>query len=392
MFLKSEIVSGHALFLLLLTQTSAATQPINVQLGDDVILPCQLEPAADVATMTLEWAKPNLTPRYVHVRRDGVDLLIDQNPAYIGRTLLFVNKLKCGDVSLKLSKVKLSDEGTYTCFIPSLGKRSTVKLVVSSVSSPVIEIIKGADGVLLQCKSAGWYPEPEVLWLDAEGLIVSAGPTDTLRGPDGLYTVSSSVTVDNKHSNTFTCKLQQVNITQTLQTRVFIQGTAEMNHEDETKQLEGEKTTTQHNEMENQPLRGGEGEREEAITEGESQQNKEELMLLVNMVNKLMDLKQKLKDQREPLKDDLKKVTNKILINQGMLEAVEKEIENSTFTSKLEKSQKPLQEEKNTLNASKSILEQHVQNIETQLKMVEDIETQIPERIKKKALDQKKEN
>ncbi|XP_076019116.1 uncharacterized protein LOC143010625 isoform X3 [Genypterus blacodes] len=302
-----------------------------------------------------------------------------------------------------------------------------------SVSSPVIEIIKGADGVLLQCKSAGWYPEPEVLWLDAEGLIVSAGPTDTLRGPDGLYTVSSSVTVDNKHSNTFTCKLQQVNITQTLQTRVFIQGdaftasscsgvsialalivvcvvllaaavfgvwkckqsklsTAEMNHEDETKQLEGEKTTTQHNEMENQPLRGGEGEREEAITEGESQQNKEELMLLVNMVNKLMDLKQKLKDQREPLKDDLKKVTNKILINQGMLEAVEKEIENSTFTSKLEKSQKPLQEEKNTLNASKSILEQHVQNIETQLKMVEDIETQIPERIKKKALDQKKEN
>ncbi|XP_076019300.1 butyrophilin subfamily 2 member A2-like [Genypterus blacodes] len=75
---------------------------------------------------------------------------------------------------------------------------------------------------MLECESAGWYPEPKVLWLDAEGNIVSAGPTETLRGPDGLYTVNSSVTVDNKHANTFTCKLQENKTNQTRETQIHV--------------------------------------------------------------------------------------------------------------------------------------------------------------------------
>ncbi|KAI4821342.1 hypothetical protein KUCAC02_029277 [Chaenocephalus aceratus] len=59
--------------------------------------------------------------------------------------------------------------------------------------------------VVLQCESGGWYPQPEVLWLDAEGELLSAGPTETLRGPHDLYTVSSRVTVEKRLSNTFTC-------------------------------------------------------------------------------------------------------------------------------------------------------------------------------------------
>ncbi|XP_076019155.1 uncharacterized protein LOC143010632 isoform X4 [Genypterus blacodes] len=110
-----------------------------------------------------------------------------------------------------------------------------------SVSCPAIDIIKGADGVLLECKSAG-NREAEVLLLDSVGNIISERAKKI-----------SSVTLEKKHNNTYTCKLQQDNITQTLQTRVFIQRTAEMNNE--TKQLEEATTTTQHNEME--PLRAG---------------------------------------------------------------------------------------------------------------------------------------
>lgn len=105
-------------------------QPIVAMAGDDVILPCHIEPAKDVVSIAVEWARPELKPRFVHVRRDGVELLIDQNPSYLGRTLMSVNKLKCGDISLKLSKVKLSDEGTYRCYIPELHRDSTVQLLV----------------------------------------------------------------------------------------------------------------------------------------------------------------------------------------------------------------------------------------------------------------------
>uniref|UniRef100_UPI003AAD3EAC uncharacterized protein n=1 Tax=Centroberyx gerrardi TaxID=166262 RepID=UPI003AAD3EAC len=196
--------------------------PIVAVVGDDIILPCHLEPAMDVVAMTLEWARPDLDPRFVHVWRDGQELVSYKHPSYMGRTSLFIDKLKHGDISLKLSKVKLSDEGRYRCFIPSLGRDSITELVVGAVSSPVVVITKNSSGVVLGCESKGWYPEPEVFWLDGEGNILSAGPTETVRGPDGLYTVSSRVTVEKTDTNRFTCRVQQQNINQTRETQIHV--------------------------------------------------------------------------------------------------------------------------------------------------------------------------
>ncbi len=116
------------------TQTTDQPQPIVAIVGDDVILPCHLEPAMDAVSMTVEWARADLNPRFVHVRRDNGELLIDQNPSYIGRTSLSISKLKCGDLSLKISKVKLSDEGTYRCHIPTQRATSMVKLAVGKLA------------------------------------------------------------------------------------------------------------------------------------------------------------------------------------------------------------------------------------------------------------------
>ncbi|XP_078137938.1 butyrophilin subfamily 1 member A1-like [Centroberyx gerrardi] len=197
-------------------------RPIVAIVGDDIILPCHLEPAMDAVAMTLEWARPDLNLRFVHVRHYRQELVIYKHPSYMGRTSLFIDKLKHGDISLKLSKVKLSDEGKYRCFLPSLDRNSIVQLVVGAVSSPVIEITKNSSEVDLGCESKGWYPEPEVFWLDGEGNILSAGPTETVRGPDGLYTVSSRVTVEKTDTNRFTCRVQQQNINQTRETQIHV--------------------------------------------------------------------------------------------------------------------------------------------------------------------------
>ncbi|XP_078137935.1 butyrophilin subfamily 1 member A1-like [Centroberyx gerrardi] len=203
-------------------QVIGPPQPIVSIVGDDVILPCHLEPATDAVAMTLEWTRPDLNPRFVHLWYDGRELVSYKHPSYMGRTSLFIDKLKHGDISLKLSKVKLSDEGKYRCFIPTLGRNCIVQLVVGAVSSPVVEITKDSSGVDLGCESKGWYPEPEVFWLDGEGNILSAGPTETVRGPDGLYTVSSRVTVEKTDTNRFTCRVQQQNINQTRETQIHV--------------------------------------------------------------------------------------------------------------------------------------------------------------------------
>ncbi|XP_053199191.1 butyrophilin subfamily 1 member A1-like [Scomber japonicus] len=228
--LSALAVLHTTVLLLLLTHSCGGQhhvigplQPIVAMAGDNVILPCHVEPAKDVVSKAVEWARPELKPRFVHVRRDGVELLIDQNPSYMGRTLMSINKLKCGDISLKLSKVKLSDEGTYRCYIPELHRDSTVQLLVGVVPSPSIGITKDMSGaVVFECESKGSYPEPEVFWLDGEGNILSAGPTETVKGPDGLYTVNSSMTVEESHSNSFTCRVQQNNISHTRHIHIHV--------------------------------------------------------------------------------------------------------------------------------------------------------------------------
>uniref|UniRef100_A0AAQ5Y5V5 Ig-like domain-containing protein n=1 Tax=Amphiprion ocellaris TaxID=80972 RepID=A0AAQ5Y5V5_AMPOC len=231
LLLQSTITA--LLFCLLLThccrgqsQVMGPSQPIVATLGDDIILPSYLEPAYDATTLTVEWTRPDLNPRFIYVSRSGHDLEKMKNPSYKGRTSMFIDELKNGNISLKISKVKQADAGRYRCFVPELNEDTFMELVVVSgaVSQPVTTLagIDGKGGVVLQCESAGWYPEPEVLWLDNEGNLLSAGPTETVRGPDDLYTVSSRVTVEKKHGNKFTCRVQQNNINQSRDTWIHV--------------------------------------------------------------------------------------------------------------------------------------------------------------------------
>lgn len=105
-------------------------QSIVAMVGDDIILPFHLQPAEDASDVTVVWARSDLDPTHVHVRRDSKDFLIYQNPLYMGRTSVNKTKVKCGDVSLKLYKVKLSDAGTYRCVVPDLDIEFTVPLIV----------------------------------------------------------------------------------------------------------------------------------------------------------------------------------------------------------------------------------------------------------------------
>ncbi|XP_038588158.1 butyrophilin subfamily 3 member A2-like isoform X3 [Micropterus salmoides] len=206
-----------------LSELICSRQPIVALAGDDVILPCHLEPAVSAGSETVVWTKPDLDPKYIHFHHDGRLMYQFQNPSYYYRTRLFVDELTKGNVSVKIFSVKISDSGKYFCFLQSLQMEASIQLTVGAVSSPIIQVVSdNSDSVVLQCESAGWYPEPEVFWLDGEGNLLSAGPTETVRGPDDLYTVSSRVTVEKRHSNNFTCRVQQKDINQTRDTHIQV--------------------------------------------------------------------------------------------------------------------------------------------------------------------------
>ncbi|XP_027132723.1 butyrophilin subfamily 1 member A1-like [Larimichthys crocea] len=203
------------------SQLICSHQPIVALAGDDVILPCHLEPPMDVRSETVVWTRTDLDPKYIHVHKDGRPVYRGQNPSFKNRTALFVDELKNGNASMKIFKVKISDTGKYLCILNSLMKHTSIQLTVGVISTPVIEFVSNQSReVVLQCEAKGWYPEPEVFWLDAEGNLLSAGPTETVRGPDDLYTVSRRLTVEK--SDSFTCRVQQKNINQTRETHIYV--------------------------------------------------------------------------------------------------------------------------------------------------------------------------
>ncbi|XP_047675785.1 butyrophilin subfamily 2 member A2-like isoform X1 [Tachysurus fulvidraco] len=182
--------------------------------GEDLVLPCFIKPNTSAVDMTVQWFKLYVKDSLVHLYRDHEDKNEDQAQSYTGRTSLFKAELQKGNTSLKLSDLRVSDEGEYKCLVEdkSWYDDITVKVIVEAQGShPVImmESFGNSGGINLVCESRGWNSEPDVLWLDREGVTLTAEDTQIHRDTKG-FSVKSRITVyDYSDSNRFYCRLQQ---------------------------------------------------------------------------------------------------------------------------------------------------------------------------------------
>ncbi|XP_047454122.1 CD276 antigen homolog isoform X2 [Mugil cephalus] len=132
-----------------------SSQSVVAVVDQDVILSCHLNPSISVDSETVEWTKPSLEgSRSVHLHKDGRLVFKGQNPSYRDRTRLFVDELKNGNVSLKIFRVKLSDQGEYRCTIPTMNKEASISLTVVETEvigshEPVVGVV--GEDVILPC-------------------------------------------------------------------------------------------------------------------------------------------------------------------------------------------------------------------------------------------------
>ncbi|KAF4116579.1 butyrophilin subfamily 1 member A1-like [Onychostoma macrolepis] len=182
-----------------------AAGPVLAVAGEDVILPCSVKPSISVVDMRVEWFRLDLRDsQLVHLYEDHVDKNTDQIQSYRERTELIHQELQRGDASLKLSSVRVSDEGLYKCFIQSRSwsDDATVNVSVEAVGRPPVITVDGFDhsgGLHLQCESEGWNPEPDLEWLNSEGVRLSSETTEKHRNTDG-FSVKHTVTVYERDS------------------------------------------------------------------------------------------------------------------------------------------------------------------------------------------------
>ncbi|XP_045564400.1 butyrophilin subfamily 2 member A1 isoform X7 [Salmo salar] len=192
-----------------------STRAIVAVAGDDIILPCYIKPTISAEDMRVDWFRINIPDPQsnirVHLYQDGRDKYHDQVLSYRGRTSLFKEELKKGNTSLKLTRVQGTDDGRYKCLVESKTHYddATVQVNVRAIGSkPEVSIEGQKGGMGLLCVSKGWFPEPELEWLDSEGVTLSAGPSETDRDDKGFYIVKLKIPV-KETDNLFTCRLRQ---------------------------------------------------------------------------------------------------------------------------------------------------------------------------------------
>ncbi|XP_066517923.1 myelin-oligodendrocyte glycoprotein-like [Hoplias malabaricus] len=91
-------------------------EAVVADIDEDVVLPCSLKPTTSAENMMVSWFKKDVIVHHYENHKDRNDV---QSESYRGRIDLFKEELKNGNISLKLSAVQLSDEGTYSCLVVS---------------------------------------------------------------------------------------------------------------------------------------------------------------------------------------------------------------------------------------------------------------------------------
>ncbi|XP_060707189.1 uncharacterized protein LOC132832959 [Hemiscyllium ocellatum] len=190
-------------------QLSCSQRPVVAEVGDTVVLECQLAPSLPLKGLEIRWTKGK---ELVHLYRFEQDENTEQSADYKDRTQLFASEFQRGNISLKLKQVVLPDSGIYKCFVESEArgfKDANVILKVASFGEwPTINLNKyTGSGIQLQCKSENWFPSPIVQWSNEKGNILTQHEQPGTE-ENSLVTVKNNIDVTSDSGNTFSCLLQ----------------------------------------------------------------------------------------------------------------------------------------------------------------------------------------
>ncbi|XP_065419969.1 butyrophilin subfamily 2 member A1-like [Chrysemys picta bellii] len=201
--------------------------PVTATLGQEAVLSCHLSPRMSAAKMEVRWFRSEYLS-IVHLYRDGKDQFDGQMPEYWGRTELLKAGLTDGNVHLRILNVSHSDEGQYHCFVQdnTFSKETMLELRVAGLgSAPLISVEGHQDGgIRLVCRSAGWYPEPEVLWKDLSGQHLPSLSETKSQGYNNLFETETAIIVTEHANQNLSCCIRNTVLNLAKESAVYIAG------------------------------------------------------------------------------------------------------------------------------------------------------------------------
>ncbi|XP_053902593.1 butyrophilin subfamily 1 member A1-like [Malaclemys terrapin pileata] len=200
-------------------------EPVTAIVGEDIVLPCHLSPPMSAENMEVRWFRSHYSS-FVHRYRDGKDQTEYQMPEYTGRTEFLKDGIRNGSVALRLHNIRPTDEGRYTCYFESTSfyKDALLELKVAALgAAPLISVEGYQDGgIRVVCRSAGWYPEPEVFWRGLTGQHVPLLSERKFQGANGLFETETSIIITETSNQNISCSIRSTLLKQEKESRIYV--------------------------------------------------------------------------------------------------------------------------------------------------------------------------
>uniref|UniRef100_A0A8B9E6U6 Butyrophilin subfamily 1 member A1-like n=1 Tax=Anser cygnoides TaxID=8845 RepID=A0A8B9E6U6_ANSCY len=208
----------------------ASSHPVLAAVGGAAVLPCCLHLGASARPSEVSWLRmPRSSLVHHYCEQKGQDK--EQTPEYRGRTELLMHRIRQGCMDLRLSAVRPSDEGQYTCVVRSgiSDKEARLELKVTAMgSAPHISMENIQGGIRIVCRSSGWYPEPQVLWRDSSHQHIPSETENRSRDARGLFEAQSTLLVMGSTPKDLSCVVRNTYLNEEKETAFqmsdFLQG------------------------------------------------------------------------------------------------------------------------------------------------------------------------
>ncbi|XP_040266958.1 butyrophilin subfamily 2 member A2-like, partial [Bufo bufo] len=176
-----------------------------VDVGEDAIMNCYLNPEISAEDMEIRWIKDN-DGSTIYKYRKGVEELEGVNSAFHGRTELIRDGIKKGNISLKILNIQPSDNGLYTCYFQStfMFDKARIEILPRSIGTNLFFSIEPQElNLKVTCSSSGWYPQPDGQWFSDDKKNMTEYSKFIDKADDGLYSINISTIFTKEYKNKY---------------------------------------------------------------------------------------------------------------------------------------------------------------------------------------------
>ncbi|KAG3283110.1 hypothetical protein H1C71_033655 [Ictidomys tridecemlineatus] len=187
--------------------TPSSGEPIDNEVEEI----CQLSPPQSAQHMEIRWFRNRYT-QPIYLYKAGKDLYGETTSRYVERTELLKDAIGEGKVTLRIFNVSVDDDGQYHCFFRDgdFSEEDIIEVKVTATSSDIQIFVHppNTKGLIMECHSGGWFPQPQMDWRDSRGDILL--PTSKSHSQDGdkLFNMKMTLLLRDAHSGNVACYLR----------------------------------------------------------------------------------------------------------------------------------------------------------------------------------------